>query len=191
MDDQQSIVIVLGAALLLVGSSVASAGIKYQPVIIDKYKTGELKRHPTLEYNTRPLSGVTHIIVHHSASRTHMAEDFARWHVDQRGWPGIGYHFVIEKDGTIIQGNPIDLRSYHASPYNTRSIGICLSGNFDQEQPTTAQLQALDWLVADLRRRLKQFNNGHTLEVLGHRNVSSTSCPGDALYNYIQKYKFN
>ncbi|MGH1339293.1 MAG: peptidoglycan recognition protein family protein [Aureispira sp.] len=178
------------ATLFLLGGSSSSG---YTPTIDDKYSKGELVQHPTKRYGTRPLSGVDHIIVHHSAHLHATASDFARWHVDGNDWPALGYHFVIEKDGTIVIGNPIDTLSYHAAPYNTRAIGICLSGNFELEDPTPQQLKALDWLIADLRGRLKPLNGGKTLQVLGHKDVrqSPTACPGLPLYNYIQRFRLN
>lgn len=140
--------------------------------IIDKYNS--LMRNGS--YSTRSLDKISQIVVHHSASTTHKAEDFARWHVQQRGWAGIGYHYIIEKDGTIIQGNPLENISYNVTNHNTKSIGICLSGNFDIEEPTTQQLNSLRKLINHLRNLLPQ-----PLQVYGHRDFGSTSCPGKTL----------
>lgn len=182
------------AGLFLLGSSSSSgaASSGYAPTIVDKYSNGELMRHPTKRYSTRPLPGITHIIVHHSASTHHTAEDFARWHVEDNGWSGIAYHFVIEKDGTIIICNPIDSIGAHATPYNEVSIGICLSGNFELEDPTPQQLEALNWLVEDVRNRIKQLNGGWILTVKGHKDVrvNPTACPGKSLYQYIQRFRW-
>lgn len=144
--------------------------------IIDKYNS--LMRNGS--YSTRSLDKISQIVVHHSASTSHKAEDFARWHVEQRGWAGIGYHFVIEKDGTIIRGNPLENISYNVANHNTKSIGICLSGNFEVEEPTDQQLKYLRKLIIHLRKLLPQ-----PLQVYRHRDFGSTSCPGGSLYTLI------
>ena len=104
-------------------------------------------------YSTRNLSQINKIVLHHSAGTfQHDAYDMARWHTDApvwitnaqgdqeniggRGWPGIGYHFVIQPDGTTHQTNNLDTISYHTQNNNTVGIGICMTGNFDTQQPT-------------------------------------------------------
>ena len=50
-----------------------------------------MKRH------TQPID---RLIVHHSASpRSTTLKDIRRWHVDERGWEDVGYHFVIDGFG--------------------------------------------------------------------------------------------
>ncbi|WP_209123684.1 hypothetical protein [Alkalihalobacillus sp. BA299] len=36
-----------------------------------------------------------------SATKTGSADAFARYHVNSLGWPGIGYHYVVDKEGSI------------------------------------------------------------------------------------------
>lgn len=171
----KKIYIIAAAALSLL--LLTGAG---QPTIVDV--VGLLKTSPTKNYGSRPLSQIDRYIIHHSASTTHTAEDFARWHVDDRGWPGIGYHFVIEKDGTIKQTNYLTTRSYHTAGENTNGVGICLSGNFDIEQPTPQQLTALRSLLGYLRSSIGDF------PVYGHRDYKQTACPGANLYPLVQSH---
>ena len=130
-------------------------------------------------YPSRSLEQIQQIIIHHSASPYHRAEDFARWHI-ARGWPGIGYHFVIEKDGRILQSNPLTTISNGASGENTKSIHIVLSGNFDVEKPSKQQLKSLKRLTKHLQDQLKR-----TLPISGHRDHGQTACPGKYLYAEI------
>lgn len=145
-------------------------------------KINTLTRSSTQNYGTRNLSKIKRIILHHSAVTGQTAEDYARYHVQSRGWAGIGYHFVIEKNGDIIQGNNLETVSYHASGKNTESIGISLSGNFMTEQPTDAQIKSLKQLVAHLRATLNK-----SLPVSGHKDHGQTSCPGTNLYPIISQ----
>ena len=55
------------------------------------------------------------IVLHHSASRDVPAAEIHGWHL-ARGWAGIGYHFVIRKNGNIEQGRPMQMIGAHAGP---------------------------------------------------------------------------
>jgi N-acetyl-anhydromuramyl-L-alanine amidase AmpD len=163
---------IVGAALAFF--LLTSSG---KPTIIDI--VDDLPKHPTKRYGTRPISAINKYIIHHSASTTHTAEDFARYHVNSRDWPSIGYHFAIEKDGTIKQTNRLNTLSYHTSGENTTGVGIVLSGNFNIEQPTPAQIKSLKQLLNLLKKEVGNY------PVYGHRDFAATSCPGDNLYYYI------
>jgi len=114
------------------------------------------------------------IIVHHSASPDVSAATIHGWHIDQ-GWSGIGYHFVIRQNGNIEAGRPLDVIGAHSGPLgNGDSIGICLAGNFMESTPPERQLQALIQMVAYLRKLYKS-----NLEVMRHKDVAATACPGD------------
>lgn len=117
----------------------------------------------------------THIIVHHSLTKTGSAEAYARYHVDTLGWPGIGYHFVIEQDGTIKQNHSIGVMSYHVGNHNKYCVGICLTGDFRTQEPTTAQKNSLRQLVSYLQRNYPQLKT-----VKGHsdlRGYEWKECP--------------
>lgn len=150
--------------------------------IIDQYST--LMRSSSKKYPTRTLAIINKIVVHHSASIGQYAADYARYHVQSKGWAGIGYHFVIEKNGDIIQGNPLRNVSNNVAGENRRSIGICLSGDFTKEQPSSQQLKSLAQLIKYLRKQLPQ-----SLEVYGHRDFGQTSCPGHQLAKHLYKFK--
>ena len=114
------------------------------------------------------------LILHHAAAASCTAEDIHRWHVGN-GWAGIGYHYLVRKDGTIYRGRPEDTVGAHAYGANNHSIGVCFEGNYEVEQNMpAAQLDAGQALVADIKRRW-----GIT-KVIGHKDVagSTTDCPG-------------
>lgn len=150
--------------------------------IVDKSNT--LMRSSTQSYGTRSLDQIKQIVIHHSASIGQTAEDYARYHVESKGWPGIGYQFVIEVTGLIVQCHPLNIISYGVENNNTASINICLSGDFTKQEPNAAQLKSLKKLIAHLRKQLPQY-----LPVTGHKDFKSTSCPGSNLYKHL--YQFN
>lgn len=125
----------------------------------------------------KPLSprGATDLLIlHHAAAASCTAEDVHCWHVGN-GWAGIGYHYLVRKDGTIYRGRPEDTVGAHAYGANSHSIGVCFEGNYQVEQTMpAAQLAAGQALVADIKRRW-----GIT-KMIGHKDVagSTTDCPG-------------
>lgn len=122
-----------------------------------------LTRHKSKRYIDYGVKSKTDIAIHHSLTKTGSAEAFARYHVNSLGWPGIGYHFVIEKDGTIKYCNSLGLKTYHVGNSNRFALGICLTGDFRYEEPTAAQKDSLRKLVAvliDLLPNLKRIR-GH------------------------------
>lgn len=65
------------------------------------------------------------------------------------------------------------------------SKGIVLIGNFDRQQPTLASLVATARMINLLRLNNKLVTDLRDLKILGHRDTSSTACPGANLYPLI------
>lgn len=129
---------------------------------------------------------VNGIDLHHSASSRDQTKvaDIRRWHVDQNKWSDIGYHYVIEGDGALRVGRPAHLVGAHVLGYNanylrgTYRLGICLTGNFENERPNAAQIKTLVQLLAILCRR----HGLNEQAIQGHRDHMATKCPGYYLY---------
>lgn len=121
-----------------------------------------------------------YIVVHHTASTAkETVEQIHNFHINNNGWAGIGYHFYIRKDGTIYRGRPEKYVGAHCENYNSVSIGICLEGNFEIEQPTEKQLTSLSELIQYLK---KKYGN---VQIVGHRDLNATACPGKNLYSKL------
>ncbi|RME00920.1 MAG: N-acetylmuramoyl-L-alanine amidase, partial [Bacteroidetes bacterium] len=71
------------------------------------------------------------------------------------------------------QTNRLTTISYHVSGHNTRSVGICLAGNYDLAAPPEEQLWAAARAVQIVANAL-----GWEPPVFGHRDFSQKSCPG-------------
>lgn len=147
----------------------------------------DLPKHSTLTYRTRPLTDITTLTIHHTVTPDSTPiENIASFHVNERGWPGIGYHYVIKADGSIYQTNWLETKSYHAGTdapgdENLYSVGIALQGDFTHNPPPQAQLDAAHWLVTDLKSRLDID------QVLGHKEMpgAQTACPGATSPNWL------
>jgi N-acetylmuramoyl-L-alanine amidase len=132
---------------------------------------------------------IKEIYIHHSASnrdKTTM-EMIKSWHIDGNNWSDIGYHYVIEGDGSIKEGRPQTRIGAHVKANNANTIGICLTGNFEKEQPTPAQIENLWKLLYGL---LANYNLGKQ-DVKGHREFvnAKTLCPGYNLLEALKKWR--
>lgn len=103
------------------------------------------------------------------------------------GWAGIGYHYVIRKDGTIERGRPLATVGAHAEGQNYHTVGINVTGNFQKEIPTKAQIQSLEDLVFWLCKTYDLQPGPKT--IVGHRDENSTDCPGENLYRLLPQIR--
>lgn len=135
------------------------------------------------------------IIVHCSATRAGQdwhAADIDAWHKD-RGFRCIGYHFVVDLDGTIELGRPVSAIGAHCKQAgkNKTSIGVCYIGGLDEkgkacDTRTPHQRHALENL-------LNQLCATHHVPIHGHRDYCDyKKCPcfdANKEYKHIwQKY---
>ncbi|MEN8163962.1 MAG: N-acetylmuramoyl-L-alanine amidase, partial [Acidobacteriota bacterium] len=106
------------------------------------------------------------------------------FHQNGQGWQDIGYHYCIDDAGRIYEGVPPDFRGTHTGGNNTGNIGISLFGNYDVagEHPTQASLDSLvamwSWLAWEYEVNPDRL--------YGHRDYTSTACPGENFYSRIE-----
>ena len=125
---------------------------------------------------------ITLIVIHCSAVRpdqTSSAAQIDSWHRKDNHWKlGIGYHYVIRRDGTIEPGRPEWLTGAHCVNHNAHSIGVCYEGGYDARgQPadtrTAEQKASMRRLLEDLHRRYPKAL------ILGHNDLNPhKDCPG-------------
>ena len=106
----------------------------------------------------RSLDDIKWLVVHHSATPSGNVETFRRYHVDERGYDDVAYHYVIcngngGPDGEVQQGRPLEKVGAHAYGANAQSVGICLVGDFMKSRPTAKQWQSLIDLCRSLCRK--------------------------------------
>jgi N-acetylmuramoyl-L-alanine amidase len=133
------------------------------------------------------------IVVHNSGTRQGNARVFDYYHKHVRRMQnGLAYHFVIG-NGTSTGNGQIEVGDrwrrqingghVHSDYLNNISLGICLVGDFNRDQPTRAQLDACEELIRYLRDRCGKTERG-TIPVKPHREMNpprwATDCPGDA-----------
>lgn len=136
---------------------------------------------------------ITELIVHCSATPEgvdYTVDDIRRWH-KQQGWSDIGYHYVVYRNGLIVDGRDVDLIGAHClkGGHNTHSIGICYVGGVDKDDMkkskdtrTHEQRAALKAILIDLKRL---YPNA---KIYGHRDFDKgKDCPSfDARTEYSE-----
>lgn len=126
-------------------------------------------------------------IIHCSATQPAWAEDapttakideIRRWHVGQ-GWSDIGYHYVIDRDGTTLPGRPVERVGAGVKGRNEATIHTCLIGGHGSSADddfldnfTPAQDIALRAHIRDIEERFGK------LHLSGHNEYAAKACPG-------------
>ena len=127
-----------------------------------------------------PIAHRKGYVVHHTdggvgQDELGYARAVADMHFQKWSRPG-GYNFQIGNRGTIFEMCGWEYVGAHAPGCNYSKIGVSFQGNFAHRLPNQTMLDAFGWLVAT-----------HPVPNVqqGHRDCSSTSCPGDELYDHL------
>ncbi len=143
---------------------------------------------------------VKKIIVHHSATTGNLnnpaqaVRDIYHYHAVTRGWGDIGYNYVLDLSGRVYEGRygGEGVIGAHAGPGNHGSIGIMILGNYQNAPAPEVSVVAMSKLIYE-KSKIHGFNpDGHSMfrgkvqpNIMGHRDVMSTQCPGDFLYEKL------
>lgn len=142
--------------------------------------------------NTDPMRGVSKITVHHEGnvatglrSQAQVAkrlESIRRYHVEQKGWADIGYHYVIDPMGRVWECRSIDRQGAHVGGVkNEHNLGVMVMGNFDLQSPTSDQTKMLDrFLISKMRQYNVRVSTVYT-----HKELANTECPGTRLQKHM------
>lgn len=145
------------------------------------------------------------IVVHHTASPNgadltldaafRLSRAIQRHHMRRNGWDDIGEQFTIGRGGHILEGRnrtmPAIAQGDHVlgaqtANHNRHTLGIETAGTFTTALPTETQIAALTRLMAWL---CGVYSLDPNVAIVGHRDLNSTSCPGDRLYAYIPELR--
>ena len=132
---------------------------------------------------------ITLIVIHCSAVEPDQTSSVAQidtWHRDRGFKFGVGYHYVVRRNGEIEAGRPEWLVGAHCVNHNKYSIGVCYEGGLNARgQPadtrTPEQKAALRTLLEDLHRRYPRA------VIVGHHDLNPMkACP--CIENVSQEY---
>lgn len=122
---------------------------------------------------------ITEIIFHCTATpegKRYTVADVRAWH-KKRGFTDVGYHYLIDLDGTILIGRPIGQVGAHVANHNTGTIGVSYFGGVSadgkkaKDTRTPAQRASALWLIGTLA---KKFN---VKKITGHNEYANKACP--------------
>ena len=126
------------------------------------------------------------------------------FHQDGRGWSDIGYHFVLDQSGRLYQGRPfmnegatldetpILAQGAHVGGANTGNIGVSALGCYHPPEGAgcgdALSAAAYDSLITVLAFLSERYGIPPS-EIGGHRDFSSTACPGDNNYSLLPQIR--
>ena len=194
-------------------TAAATAASVPQPTIVTRAQWGA--DESLMPCQPDPLGGFKAGAVHHTVNaNTYTAEQapglvrgiFA-YHTQSNGWCDIGYNFLVDRFGRIYEGRKGGLTGFtqgaHAGGFNEETFGVSVIGTFTSVQLPSAVLSAVSRTIAWQADRSgwdpgssvvltssgsSRYDAGVRVtlpRVIGHRDLSLTSCPGDAAYAQV------
>ena len=130
------------------------------------------------------------LIIHCSAVRPDQQSSAAQidtWHRRDNHWKfGIGYHYVVRRDGTIEPGRPEWMVGAHCKNHNAHSIGICYEGGLNiRGQPDDTRTEAQK---VSMRRLLEELHQRYPRAIIiGHHDLNPLKdcpCIKDVVHEY-------
>ena len=128
------------------------------------------------------MRALREIIVHCTATpkgRPVSKADLYKWHVKERGWSDIGYHYMVHLDGKVEKCRPLSKVGAHVAGHNRGTIGIVYVGGTDaddvkkgRDTRTNAQRVALEELMLTLLEKYPSIKR-----ISGHNDYANKACP--------------
>lgn len=112
-------------------------------------------------------------------------EEIRKWH-KAKGWSDVGYHLVIQPDGEVQRGRPLNMLGAHVEGENMGNIGICLPGTDKFPLPQWESLRyQIDGIV--------QIYQIPPWEIFAHNQFKSAIaqgkiCPGVSINRLLAWY---
>jgi N-acetylmuramoyl-L-alanine amidase len=138
------------------------------------------------------LRNIRYIVVHCTATPVNTTvESIKRYWKEQRGWGDVpGYHYLILRDGSIIQLLDESKNSYGVYHHNSECVSIAYLGGVDKDgQPvdnrSEVQCHAMFNKIVALTERYPKA------QVLGHRDFPEVkkACPCFDVRSWLQNYE--
>lgn len=176
--------------------------------VVDHSPSGESLIWP-LQY----IQKIKKIVIHHTDSeirdvngdhRTDTRDYKAivraiyHYHTVTRGWGDIGYNYLIDPLGNVYEGRygGDKVIGAHVLCHNNGALGISVIGNYEDNHISEPSLMALISLVAKKSKELRlnptgtsSFRGKMTPNIIGHRDLRATACPGKNLYALLPKIR--
>ncbi len=130
------------------------------------------------------MNGINRITMHHegwhSVNFTDMnttmerLQHIQRFHMKERGWGDVGYHYIIDRAGRVWEARPLKYQGAHVADQNEHNVGIMLLGNFEKQAPSNIQLASAQSMVGSIMSQYRVPVH----RVYTHQELKPTQCPG-------------
>ena len=183
------------------GAGYGTSSVAARPTILTRAQWGA---DESLRRNDPAYATVRAAVVHHTAGTNSYTEDetaavirgIYAFHVEGRGWSDIAYNVLADRFGRLWEGRYGGLDKgvvgAHVAGYNTGSFGISVMGTYETAAPPAATLDAVSRAIAWKLSLSGVPAQGRTTlagasipTVVGHRDLGSTACPGQAFYDRL------
>jgi len=157
----------------------------------------------TPEYEPLERAIVHHTVTTENPNPAAAVRAIWHYHAITLGWGDIGYNYLVDSGGNIFQGryydksyaeaNKTDVVAGHAYGNNRGTTGIAALGNFDDFNPSAAQIESISNIIGFKLApyNVNPNNSGRFgAAVVGHRDVYPTACPGQNLYPYLAQIRW-
>jgi len=139
-------------------------------------------------YQGKARYPVTEIILHCADTRpewmarrplVEKVAEIRRWHIQERGWRDIGYHWVIDRDGAVAPGRRETEIGAHVEGHSSGTIGICLLGGYEASTDDPFEKNFTPQQAAAVKRLIGEIKTRTTIrKVSGHNDYAEKACPG-------------
>ena len=104
--------------------------------------------------------------------------EIRRWHIQDNGWKDIGYHWVIDRDGSILPGRKENVIGAGVKNHNNGVIHIVALGGHGgsaddkiTDSWTDAQIRAVKKKIYEIAQRTQ------IRRISGHNEFAAKACP--------------
>ncbi|XP_073840299.1 peptidoglycan-recognition protein SD-like [Musca autumnalis] len=178
--------------LCLTGLICLTLGVEGEELQI--INRAEWKAKPAAVEHMTPLElPALRVIIAHTAGNecktktacSQEVRNIQNFHMTRAFFGDIGYNYLIGSDGNVYEGRGWQYQGAIAKGVNAGSINIGFIGVFQKQLPSQEALNAAKLLMDKLKTDQKLKDD---YKIFGHRQLSPTVSPGDALYAEIQTW---
>lgn len=140
---------------------------------------------------------VHEIVIHCSATRpdwmhnedlTAQRAEIRRWHMQDRGWRDIGYHWVIGRDGKLLPGRAETEIGAGVEGHNRGVIHICLIGGAGSSEQDRFDRHFTSAQDVSLRQLLQAIGmRTQVRRISGHNEYAAKACPGFTVAQWLKE----
>lgn len=178
----------------VISTNFDSGMVQFEMSTVNSMKVDRASARSTgsAEYRLRVPHQINQITLHHSGSSeplrpeddpVEILNNLFEWGAEDRNWWDVPYHYLIDLDGNIYEGRDPKYAGETNTSYDPRGhLLISVMGNYNQQEPTEAQLDA----IAEMMAYAIQKYDLSVEDIYGHGDWADTSCPGDHLQKYLE-----